>query len=784
MSKKEDRFVSPKVADDNDDENEVVSPDEVVDDVDSFVPSDAKNLTAAEAETIRNTPISAMRKTDTILSSALDAFFENRIDDFDRILKENAYTDPFIACGAALLDFLRCALSMEEQQNKIALAQVMSSSHYSSQLYSKAPNMVSRGFSRLGGWFSSAKSSDPTEGWMRPMEFRAKAVHSLSQLLLCFVLFLQQSVTSVIKGGFALRRAYTELSSLQKEYEARRSHWQGALKKTSLTEEELGLDWNSVHAVGFGLGSLKIMLSLLPESSTSLMSFLGFEGDRRQGERLLQDCFDSRTLLAPLASLVLLSVYGMLPSSCALLVDSCVPVGRRLGEESLALPHVGNSIFHLWLVARIDRLERNLDASMGKIQTCLAVGEDEQVKRSFPQLPNFALYDLTFNNIITLNWEEAARSFQRLGVETKWSPLFYAYAEACCVEMMSLDPDLSPDDRRSLRCRAAAGYWRAALKKRTMSGGKVMHVDRLVIRRMEELMTAHGVAAHPNPEQKKEVPFAEKDVPSLVTEGEFLNTIPLPAYELLILFSLSHLIPAKPLEKLLKVCTTQLEEELRQVNYYNLSTDERHSFQAITETFFATPLSPTTSAVIVPPTTKKSSTSKKEKAAQLPALYRLYFMCGLVCVLTANSPSSDDWKKALPLIDGFLKTTPFKETSQTLSYLHPWALYELIGLNYKLSSETGVATAASGPSSPSNANSSASGSSRREQCEKLVAEFKKKYDGSKYFFHFTMDFKIHLLAMSLRLQKEDAEREKKENAGALATKSKTSKGESRSQSKK
>jgi hypothetical protein len=145
------------------------------------------------------------------------------------------------------------------------------------------------------------------------------------------LVFTNQDITSYIKGGWYLRKAYKIYEKLHKEVnqlignlKLKKSKSQNCLSSTGsgvmidgpidsndneLTEDVLS---RLLGAVNFGYGTFQLCISMVPPKILKLIEFLGFEGDGVAGLAALESTSQSKDMKGPLATLGLLWYHTVL----------------------------------------------------------------------------------------------------------------------------------------------------------------------------------------------------------------------------------------------------------------------------------------------------------------------------------------------------------------------------------------------------------------------------------------------------------------------------------------
>ncbi|XP_076438121.1 tetratricopeptide repeat protein 39C-like [Babylonia areolata] len=206
-------------------------------------------------------------------------------------------------------------------------------------------------------------------------------------------------------------------------------------KGAELSEDTIG---RLLGAVNFGYGAFQLCMSMVPPKILRLIEFLGFEGDREVGLACLDYTSHSRDMKAPLATLALLWYHTVLRPFFAL--DSLnkyseaagEPNSKRAGteeaeaiirEKEAAFP---NSCLFLFFRGRIHRLRREADKSY---ELYMRAFEEARGQR---EVELMCLYEISWYNLMKLNWDKGAEGFRRLRRESKWSKSYYSYLIGVC----------------------------------------------------------------------------------------------------------------------------------------------------------------------------------------------------------------------------------------------------------------------------------------------------------------------------------------------------------------
>ncbi|CAD2215033.1 tetratricopeptidedomain 39C [Angomonas deanei] len=661
-----------------------------------------KKLSSDEIKVMRAYNVERIKEVDQLAVDAIAMFFENRVSDCEKLLEKNLFGDPIYLAGSGLVVFLRYCMCFEQPVADKAIQLVETSSSFSSDLHPSTGIMK-----RIGGAFTR---SDPKSKWLKAGEYRAKVIHAECQAIRCFILILQQSVTAVMKAGVALKRAYNLYTELDKERKER-----ARVEGKPMTE--IGLDLNSLYCVDFGLGAINLALSMLPSNIASMLNFFGMSGDRDTGFEYIIRCFESDTLLSPFASALLLCVFALVPFFSPILVPKYVPAAKIMAKRSLEKPSMANSLLHRWLIGRVRRLERLVEESSETINYVLNECDIKQIVETMPQLRHIAIYDDVINNIILFRWEKAIECCTILHSESKWSQIFYLYIEGACYEMLAHACIATGDAEKELECRknATKSYWKAMHNKTTVLGGKVIRIDQFVAKRLCEITELAGIK-HPNPDNKKTL----TELAPLPEDCLLKNLISLPAYEIVVLFNLSHQVPKSSLERM----TSELWEQVQwEIPYSDNTTN--NTLCKVAEKFLKENNIPS-----VEPHTEEQAAEIKRRVKQMNTITngygRMLFYLTALGTLMSNAEEVATQEKAMPLLKAVADSPKYKDKFTSLSYCRPLAMYEIANVTYYTSDGDSKLTL------------------------DLLDKFNKEYSNPHYYFHSSIDTKVHLVQQFLK----------------------------------
>ncbi|ORX46784.1 hypothetical protein DM01DRAFT_1148064 [Hesseltinella vesiculosa] len=291
--------------------------------------------------------------------------------------------------------------------------------------------------SKLSGYFSFGKTDQ-----VRPSEvshansssksqylangiMRAHVIKAECSLQMAILQLLQESIVNYVKFGLNLRRAYNSYNIVWQEY------------KKMGSEFKKHMDKHTVSGVQFGIGSVHLVLSVLPAKALKAMSVLGWKPDRKLGFELLQQSSSSKRIRSSMATMMLLA-YFTAATSFAPHLYSDVYIKQAMDTLLEAQKHYPNSALYLYFAGRVARLANDLALSTRSFLYAADISKNEWAEVA---MVNACRYEIAMNHMLTANWEQAADAFNVLCDQNYWSPPFCRYLQGCCYEMLDRRSD-------------------------------------------------------------------------------------------------------------------------------------------------------------------------------------------------------------------------------------------------------------------------------------------------------------------------------------------------------
>ncbi|KAF9918077.1 tetratricopeptide repeat domain 39A [Linnemannia zychae] len=362
-------------------------------------------------------------------------FFENQFVEAQRIFATQDQVNPVYALGSGALAFMKACMTFNESDIQAATrllqhaealcnAQIHAAPKKTVPLMTSVSKLVSSGWSYFGYKDTSkSKNSSPTgtppspPKYMTNGEIRARVIRAESLLLTSLILLLQESIMSYLKAGLNLRKGY-------KSYE---NVW---LELKAMGEEVNDLvDKNTLGGIQFGLGTINIVLAMMPAKILRIISSFGYTGDKAFGFDLISKCISGKGIRSPLGSLMFLSYYTILAGFApSVLGEVNIPIADKILKE--ALKDYRESAFFLYFEGRNSRLKGDLKASTDAFELASSKATIEWGS----ELQRLCDYELGLNCAMALQWTDAIVYFERLVRESYWSKAFFLYFKAASLE--------------------------------------------------------------------------------------------------------------------------------------------------------------------------------------------------------------------------------------------------------------------------------------------------------------------------------------------------------------
>lgn len=400
----------------------------------------------------------------------INMMLNNGIQESHALFEKYKNYSPLMNAGSSFVTFMQAIMTFEDEK----LAEAMKSLQKTEKQCELNEGFIKTLKRKLGRKKNEVSKISLEERYQRQI------IVADSLLYQAVLTFINQDITSYMKGGWIMRKAwkiydkvYKEIktlydqdpnaqSAIQQVYimhqesatilppeasevelsngDLKISPSQGSLTSTG-SEAKPDMDGSDVEiekpsgdklarlmgAVSFGYGMFQTCVSLIPPKILKLMEFLGFEGDREVGLAAMEFASYSKDMKAPLATLGLLWYHTVMRQFFAL-DGTNLRAGVAEGEKIIERiqKEYPNSALFLFYKGRVQRLKGDVDSSITSYKAALSACEGER------ELQHICIYEIGWSNVMKMNWREAFDAFNRMKDESRWSKAYYTYLTAVC----------------------------------------------------------------------------------------------------------------------------------------------------------------------------------------------------------------------------------------------------------------------------------------------------------------------------------------------------------------
>ncbi|CAO3686057.1 unnamed protein product [Umbelopsis vinacea] len=361
--------------------------------------------------------------------------FNNRFSQAKNLFEDKADSDPLYCLGLGSMAFLIATMSASEHDINVALetlttayniatAQINATKKPFSEVFSTYyRNMTSTG---LPNGQPTTTQQDIQEEARSQSEFlsngtmRAHVIVAESCLQTAILQFFQESIVSYMKGALNLKRSYKSYNLAWTEF-----------KKMGSEAHNL-LDEDTISGIQFGIGSIHLLLPMLPPKVLKVVAAFGWTPDRPLGLSMLKQCAAKKRVRAPLAASMLLAYYSILTSFApqVLAADNIQPAIETLLESQQNYP---NSSFFLFFAGYTSRLTKNIALASQSFEFARDIAQGELAEVEVRLLSQ---YEMSYNYLMSAEWSKAAETFSELQKENYWSVAFCKFAYGACLEAL------------------------------------------------------------------------------------------------------------------------------------------------------------------------------------------------------------------------------------------------------------------------------------------------------------------------------------------------------------
>uniref|UniRef100_A0A3Q3X1P4 Uncharacterized protein n=1 Tax=Mola mola TaxID=94237 RepID=A0A3Q3X1P4_MOLML len=322
---------------------------------------------------------------------------------------------PLMSFGASFVSFLNAMMTFEEEKMQLAFEDL------------KATEKLCE--SENAGVIETIKSKIK-RSVTAVDRLQRQIIIADCQVYLAVLSFIKQELSSYIKGGWILRKAwkmynkcYSDITHLQ-EGSRRKGSERPSHRAEAISSEALD---RLKGSVSFGYGLFHLCISMVPPHLLKIVNLLGFPGDRLQGLSALAYASESKDMKAPLATLALLWYHTVVQPFFAL--DTTDTQAGLLEAKSILQQRettYPNSSLFMFFKGRVQRLECQISSALTSFRDALDLANDQR------EIQHVCLYEIGWCSMIELNYREAFRAFERLKTESRWSQCYYAYLTGVC----------------------------------------------------------------------------------------------------------------------------------------------------------------------------------------------------------------------------------------------------------------------------------------------------------------------------------------------------------------
>lgn len=375
----------------------------------------------------------------------INMLLNNGFKESDELFRTYRNHSPLMSFGASFVSFLNAMMTFEEEKMQMAFEDLKATERLCE---SENTGVIEAIKNKIKRSMDSQRS-----GVAAVDRLQRQIIIADCQVYLAVLSFIKQELSSYIKGGWILRKAwkmynkcYSDITQLQ-EGSRRRASEQQAMPSPSLSsasdhsrssspgpspsQRSDGISPEALDrlkgSVSFGYGLFHLCISMVPPHLLKIVNLLGFPGDRHQGLSALTYASESKDMKAPLATLALLWYHTVVQPFFAL--DGTDTQAGLIEAKSILQQRESiypNSSLFMFFKGRVQRLECQISSALTSFSDALDLASDQR------EIQHVCLYEIGWCSMIELNYGEAYRAFERLKTESRWSQCYYAYLTGAC----------------------------------------------------------------------------------------------------------------------------------------------------------------------------------------------------------------------------------------------------------------------------------------------------------------------------------------------------------------
>jgi len=215
-------------------------------------------------------------------------------------------------------------------------------------------------------------------------------------------------VVSFVKAAFCLKKVWNGYYSCWNEI------------KDNLEESKEVMDKHTFYGILFGIGSSKLLLSVLPPKILSIISIFGITSDKKQGIDLLNQCINEKNLYSSMALSAQLFYHCIFNSLAPASVSSDdLEIGKELVAKGLEM--YPNSAVQLYFEGKFNRLIHDITTSTKSFT------QGNEAQNYFIELNHLFQYELVLNSILSQEWEKSIELLDVLIKDKYYSVVSFKY---------------------------------------------------------------------------------------------------------------------------------------------------------------------------------------------------------------------------------------------------------------------------------------------------------------------------------------------------------------------
>uniref|UniRef100_A0A3B5BHM6 Tetratricopeptide repeat protein 39C-like n=1 Tax=Stegastes partitus TaxID=144197 RepID=A0A3B5BHM6_9TELE len=375
----------------------------------------------------------------------INMLLNNGFRESDELFRTYRNHSPLMSFGASFVSFLNAMMTFEEEKMQMAFEDLKATERLCE---SENTGVIETIKNKIKRSMDSQRS-----GVAAVDRLQRQIIVADCQVYLAVLSFIKQELSSYIKGGWILRKAwkmynkcYSDITQLQEGSRRRASeqqpmpspspscasdHSRSSSPGPSPSQRPDGISPEALDrlkgSVSFGYGLFHLCISMVPPHLLKIVNLLGFPGDRHQGLSALTYASESKDMKAPLATLALLWYHTVVQPFFAL--DGTDTQAGLIEAKSILQQRESiypNSSLFMFFKGRVQRLECEISSALTSFSDALELASDQR------EIQHVCLYEIGWCSMIELNYGEAYRAFERLKTESRWSQCYYAYLTGAC----------------------------------------------------------------------------------------------------------------------------------------------------------------------------------------------------------------------------------------------------------------------------------------------------------------------------------------------------------------